>query len=199
MISYLVGLLLLYLSLFLSTQIPYHGNLVLELPIIIPMVFSIIAIGVSVHLFLGSSYPYFFRTGVMSLVAGITLFVFGFISYSFNAGSIVWAGSLVLGVIFIAGAIFRLLVQGGLSAYRRFRRGETSTVEETSIPSTRLRNRKIFLITFGAILLIFSIQGVISNITGSRPLASFGDIISFAFIAGGIYFVVEYVRIRDQS
>jgi len=78
-----------------------------------------ISFGISVLFILTETYPWLFRTGIMSFVIGLTMFIFGMISFNLKVSSIVWAGSVGIGVLFILGAIVRLLIQGGLSAYRK--------------------------------------------------------------------------------
>jgi len=118
---YIVGLALLYLSIFLSNNIKYNGHFISALPIVLPLVFSMISIGVAVLLIMEKDSPWFFRTGIMSLVIGITLFSFGILTFDLGVKSLVWAGSVGLGILFILAAIVRLLIQGGLSAYRKIR------------------------------------------------------------------------------
>jgi hypothetical protein len=77
------------------------------------------AIGVSILFILGKEYPWFFRTGIMSLAIGVTLFIFGIITYYSGVESLLWGGSVGIGVLFVIAAIVRLTIQGGLSAYRK--------------------------------------------------------------------------------
>ena len=118
-IAYLIGIIFLYLSVFLSQHIKYDGNFTSVIPILFPLVFAMAAIGISILFILGQEYPWFFRTGIMSLVNGITMFVFGMISFHFKISSVIWAGSLGIGILFILAAIVRLIIQRGLSAYRK--------------------------------------------------------------------------------
>lgn len=118
---YIIGLALLYLSIFLSNNLKYNGHFISAFPIVLPLVFSLVSIGVAVLLIMEKDSPWFFRTGIMSLVGGITLFLFGIISFYLGVKSLVWAGSVGLGILFILAAIVRLLIQGGLSAYRKIR------------------------------------------------------------------------------
>ncbi len=118
---YIIGVLLLPLSVFLSDHISYNGRFISDLPIILPIVFSLISIGISVLFIFNRNYPWFFRTGMMSLLGGITLSAFGIISFSFNVKAIVWGSSLGIGILFTIAATVRLLIQGGLSAYGRIR------------------------------------------------------------------------------
>ena len=55
----------------------------------------------------------------MSLVIGLSMFIFGIISFNLKVSSIVWAGSVGIGVLFTFGAMVRLLIQGGLGVYRK--------------------------------------------------------------------------------
>jgi hypothetical protein len=57
----------------------------------------------------------------MSLVAGITLYLFGILTFYLEVKSLVWAGSFVIGILFILAAMVRLLLRGSLSAYRKVR------------------------------------------------------------------------------
>ncbi len=118
---YIASLLLLYLSIFLSNNLKYNGHFISALPIVLPLIFSIASIGIAVLLIMEKDSPWFFRTGIMSLVGGITLFSFGILAFYLRVKSLVWAGSFVLGILFILAAMVRLLIQGGLSAYRKSR------------------------------------------------------------------------------
>ena len=118
-IAYLIGIIFLYLSVFLSQHIKYDGNFTSAIPILFPLVFAIAAIGVSILFILGKEYPWFFRTGIMSLAIGVTLFIFGIITYYSGVESLLWGGSVGIGVLFVIAAIVRLTIQGGLSAYRK--------------------------------------------------------------------------------
>ncbi len=118
---YIIGVLLLLLSVFLSDHISYNGHFISDLPTVLPIVFSLISIGISVLFIFNRNYPWFFRTGMMSLISGITLSAFGIISFSFNVKAIVWGSSLGIGILFTIAAIVRLLIQGGLSAYRKIK------------------------------------------------------------------------------
>ena len=55
----------------------------------------------------------------MSFAIGITLFIFGVISYYSGVESLLWGGSVGIGILFIIAAIVRLIIQGGMSAYRK--------------------------------------------------------------------------------
>ena len=118
-ISYALACLLLYLSVFLSRHIKYDGNFISALPTLLPLVFAIAFIGFSILFIFGKGYPWFFRTGIMSLAIGITLFIFGIIAYSSGVESLLWGGSVGIGVLFAIAAIVRLIIQDGLSAYRK--------------------------------------------------------------------------------
>ncbi|BAB59286.1 TVG0149603 [Thermoplasma volcanium GSS1] len=119
---YVVGLALLYLSIFLSNILKYNGHFISALPIVLPLVFSAASIGVAVILIMEKDSPWFFRTGIMSLVIGITLFLFGILTFYLGVESLVWAGSVVIGILFIIAAMVRLIIQGGLSTYRKIRK-----------------------------------------------------------------------------
>ncbi|SIM84323.1 hypothetical protein [Cuniculiplasma divulgatum] len=121
LLFYIVGLALLYLSIFLSYNLKFDGHFISALPIVLPLVFSIASIGVAVILIMEKDSPWFFRTGIMSLVGGITLFSFGILTFYLGVKSLVWAGSFVVGIMFIFAAMVRLFIQGGLSAYRKSR------------------------------------------------------------------------------
>jgi hypothetical protein len=118
-IAYLIGIIFLYLSVFLSQHIKYDGNFTSVIPILFPLVFAMAAIGVSILFILGKEYPWFFRTGIMSLAIGVTLFIFGIITYYSGVESLLWGGSIGIGVLFVIAAFVRLTIQGGLSAYRK--------------------------------------------------------------------------------
>ena len=118
-ISYVLACLLLYLSVFLSRHIKYDGKFISAFPILFPLVFAIAFIGVSVLFIFGKEYPWFFRTGIMSLASGVTLFIFGILAYSSGVESLLWGGSVGLGVLFVIAAVVRLVIQGGLGAYRK--------------------------------------------------------------------------------
>jgi len=118
-ISYMIGLIFLYLSIFLSSRIKYTGHFISVIPVIFPLVFAMVSFGVSVLFILTKTYPWLFRTGIMSLVIGLSMFIFGIISFNLKVSSIVWAGSVGIGVLFILGAMVRLLIQGGLGVYRK--------------------------------------------------------------------------------
>ena len=118
-IAYLIGIIFLYLSVFLSQHIKYDGNFTSAMPILFPLVFAMAAIGVSILFILGKEYPWFYRTGIMSLTIGVTLFIFGIITYYSGGESLLWGGSVGIGVLFVIAAIVRLTIQGGLSAYRK--------------------------------------------------------------------------------
>lgn len=91
------------------------------LPIVLPLVFSMAFIGVAVILIMEKDSPWLFRTGIMSLVIGITLFLFGILTFYMGVKSLVWVGSFALGILFIRGAMVRLFIHGGLRAYRKSR------------------------------------------------------------------------------
>ncbi len=118
-IFYIIGVTFLYVSVFLSHYFSYNGNFVSALPLILPIVFVLVFFSISILFILDRSYPWFFRTGIMSLVGGITLFVFGIIMFQFRVSSVIWACSPGIGVLFILAGIIRLIIQGGLSAYKR--------------------------------------------------------------------------------
>ena len=118
-IFYITGIILLYLSILLSNDLEYNGNFISVLPIILPIVFAIVFVSLAVLFIFDQDYPWFFRTGVMSLVAGLTLFFFGILSFYLGAKSLVWGGSLGVGILFILASIVRLTIQGGFSAYRK--------------------------------------------------------------------------------
>ena len=118
-LSYSIAWIFLYLSVFLSQHIKYDGNFTSAIPILFPLVFAMVAIGVSILFILGKEYPWFFRTGIMSLAIGVTLFIFGIITYYSGVESLLWGGSVGIGVLFAIAAIVRLTIQGGLSAYRK--------------------------------------------------------------------------------
>ena len=120
-LSYALVLVLLYLSVFLSQHIKYSGTFTSAIPILFPLVFSMAFIGISVLFILGKEYPWFFRTGIMSLAIGMTLFIFGIITYYAGVESLLWGGSLGIGVLFIIAAFVRLIIQGGISAYRKIK------------------------------------------------------------------------------
>ncbi|WP_237698759.1 hypothetical protein [Picrophilus oshimae] len=71
------------------------------------------AIGVSILFIFGKEYPWFFRTGLMSLAIGVTFFIFGIIAYYSGVESLLWAGSIGIGVLFTIAAIVGLIIQGG--------------------------------------------------------------------------------------
>jgi hypothetical protein len=119
LLFYIVGLALLYVSIFLSNNLKFNGNFISALPIVLPLVFSIASIGVAVIFIMEKDSPWFFRTGMMSLVSGITLFSFGVLAFYLGVKSLVWAGSFVIGIMLIFAAMVRLFIQGGLSAYRK--------------------------------------------------------------------------------
>lgn len=121
LLSYALALGLLYLSVFISQHIKYSGTFTSAIPVLFPLVFSMAFIGVSVLFILRKEYPWFFRTGIMSLAIGMTLFIFGIITYYSGIESLLWGGSIGIGVLFIIAAFVRLIIQGGLSAYRKFR------------------------------------------------------------------------------
>ena len=118
-IAYVIGIIFLYLSVFLSQRMKYNGHFISAIPIVLPLVFAIAFFSISVIFVLTKEYPWFFRTGIMSLVSGITIFAFGIVAYDLKVSSIVWAGSIGMGVLFAIAAIVRLTIQGGLSAYRK--------------------------------------------------------------------------------
>ena len=118
-LSYALALVLLYLSVFLSEHIKYNGSFTSAMPILFPLVFAMAFIGISILFIFGKEYPWLFRTGIMSFAIGITLFIFGIISYYSGVESLLWGGSVGIGVLFIIAAIVRLIIQGGLSAYRK--------------------------------------------------------------------------------
>jgi hypothetical protein len=118
-ISYLIGITFLYVSILLSHYVKYNGHFLSAFPLILPIVFALVLFGVSVLFIFDRSYPWFFRTGIMSLAAGSTVFIFGIISFMFNVSAVIWAGSVGIGVLFILAAIVRLIIQGGLSEYKK--------------------------------------------------------------------------------
>lgn len=121
LLFYVGGLVLLYLSIFLSNNLKYNGHFMSALPIVLPLVFSMAFIGVAVILIMEKDSPWLFRTGIMSLVIGITLFLFGILTFYMGVKSLVWVGSFALGILFIRGAMVRLFIHGGLRAYRKSR------------------------------------------------------------------------------
>ncbi len=118
-LSYAVAWAFLYLSVFLSEYIKYDGNFISALPILFPLVFAMVFIGISVLFIFDKEYPWFFRTGIMSLAIGVTLFIFGIIAFYYGVESLLWGGSIGIGVLFTVAGIVRLIIQGGLSAYRK--------------------------------------------------------------------------------
>ncbi len=120
-VAFAIACGLLYLSVFLSQHLRYNGSFISAFPIVLPLVLAIVAIGISVLFIMGKQYPWFFRTGIMSLATGITLLVFGIVTYHYGVASLLWAGAIGVGVLFILAAFVRLIIQGGLSAYRKFK------------------------------------------------------------------------------
>ena len=118
-ISYLIGITFLYVSILLSHYVKYNSHFLSAFPLILPIVFALVLFGVSVLFIFGRSYPWFFRTGMMSLTDGLAVFIFAIISFMFNVSPVIWAGSVGIGVFFILAAIVRLIIQGGLSAYKK--------------------------------------------------------------------------------
>ncbi len=118
-ISYLIGITFLYVSILLSHYVKYNSHFLSAFPLILPIVFALVLFGVSVLFIFGRGYPWFFRTGVMSLTGGLTVFIFGIISFMLNVSALIWSGSVGIGVFFILAAIVRLIIQGGLSAYKK--------------------------------------------------------------------------------
>lgn len=118
-IFYIIGVISLYVSVLMSHLLKYNGDFVSAMPLILPLVFALVFFSISVLFILNRNYPWFFRTGIMSLVSGITMFAFGMISFHFKISSVIWAGSLGIGILFILAALVRLIIQGGLSAYRK--------------------------------------------------------------------------------
>ena len=196
LLLYVIGILLLLLSVFLSDHISYNSHFISQLPIVLPTVLSLVPIAASVLFILDENYPYFFRTGMMSLLGGITLFAFGIISYSF-AKPIVWASSLVLGVISLLGAFVRLIIQGGLSAYRKYQDKNQYEDLEGKIPyKSQYKNpeaRKHVLWAFGIVFLVSGIAGISTSLISGR-VYSFGDLISVLSIIGGVYFIYNAYR-----
>ncbi len=119
LIFYIIGVIFLYVSVLMSQYFKYKGDFVSAMPLIFPIIFALAFFSISVLFIMDRKYPWFFRTGIMSLVSGITLFIFGMISFQFKVNSIIWAGSLGIGVLFILAAIVRLIIQGGLTAYKK--------------------------------------------------------------------------------
>ena len=89
------------------------------IPILFPFIFAMAFIGISVLFIFDKEYPWFFRTGIMSLAIGVTLFIFGIIAFYYGVESLLWGGSIGIGVLFTVAGIVRLIIQGGLSAYRK--------------------------------------------------------------------------------
>jgi hypothetical protein len=121
LLFYATGILFLYISVFLSFKLKYNGSFISSTPVIFPMVFAMAFVGISVLFPLDNEYPWLFRTGIMSLVIGITMSIFGITSYYEEVISLVWVSSVVMGVLFILAAFVRLIIQGGLSAYKKIR------------------------------------------------------------------------------
>jgi hypothetical protein len=115
----LIGIVFLYVSILLSNYAKYNGDFPSALPRIIPIVFALVLFGISVLFILDRSYTWLFRTGIMSLTGGFTVFIFGIVSLSFNVSSVILVGSVGIGILFILAAIVRLIIQGGLSAYKK--------------------------------------------------------------------------------
>ena len=199
LLFYIIGILSLLLSVFLSDHTSYSANFISQLPIVLPIVFSAIPIAVSVLFVLDENYPYFFRTGIMSLLGGITLFAFGIISYLF-AKPIVWVSSLALGVLFILGAFVRLIIQGGLNAYRKSKY-KNQEIEIKTPYENQYKNpeaRKNFLWTIGIIFLISGIAGISTSLISGK-LYSFGDLILILSILAGAYFIHNAYREVHRS
>ncbi|MGP6207958.1 hypothetical protein ACNF42_08035 [Cuniculiplasma sp. SKW3] len=87
--AYLIGIIFLYLSIFLSQRIKYNGHFISAIPVALSLVFAIAFFSISVIFVLTKEYPWLFRTGMMSLVSGITIFIFGIVAYNFRISSIV--------------------------------------------------------------------------------------------------------------
>ena len=194
LLFYVIGILLLLLSVFLSDHISYSASFISQLPIVLPIVLSLVPIGASVVFILDENSPWFFKTGIMSLIGGITLFAFGIISYSF-AKPIVWASSLAGGVLFIFAAFVRLIIQGGLSAYRKFKY-KNQDLEIEIVYKNRYKNpeaRKHFLRVAGIIFLLSGIAGIVTSLLSGR-IYSFGDLISILSTVAGIYFIYNVYR-----
>ena len=194
LLFYLIGILLLLFSAFLSDRICYSASFTSEFAIALIIVLSLVPIGASVVFILDENSPWFFKTGMMSLLAGITLFAFGIISYSF-AKPIIWASSLGLGVLFILAAFVRLIIQGGLSAYRKIKY-KNQDLEATIPYENQYKNqeaRKNFLRVAGIIFLVSGIVGIITSLL-SDNLYSFEDLISILSIIAGVYFMHNTYR-----
>jgi len=201
LLFYIIGILLLLISVFLSDHISYSANFISELPIILPIVLSMASIGASVLFILDKNYPWFFRTGIASLLAGITLFAFGIISYSF-AKPIVWASSLALGVIMLLAAFVNLIIQGGLSAYRKYQDKNQEINVEEKIPYKNIYKnpeaRKNFLRAFGIIFLISGMAGISTSLISGK-VYSFENLISILSIVAGVYFIHNAYRKVHQG
>jgi predicted Abi (CAAX) family protease len=120
-IFYGIGVAFLFLSIFISDHVKFSGNFATALPIVLPMVFAIVFTMLSALFMMNRNLPWFFRTGFMSLVSGLTMFLFGFVSFALKTESLLWGGSLGIGILLMLAAVVRLLIQGGLSAYRKTR------------------------------------------------------------------------------
>ncbi|MGC8593753.1 MAG: hypothetical protein ACP5LF_05670 [Nitrososphaeria archaeon] len=118
-LSYAVAWAFLYLSVFLSEHIKYDENFISVIPVLFPFIFAMAFIGISVLFIFDKEYPWLFRTGIMSLAIGVTLFIFGIIAFYYGVESLLWGGSIGIGVLFTAAGIVRLIIQGGFSAYRK--------------------------------------------------------------------------------
>lgn len=118
-ISYSIGVIFLYLSVFLSTKIKYNGHFISAMPVMFPLAFAMVCFGISTLFIFTKKYPWFFRTGIMSLLNGISMFIFGIVAFSLKVSSLVWASSVGIGVLFLLAAMVRLVIQGGLGAYRK--------------------------------------------------------------------------------
>ena len=196
LLFYIIGILLLLLSAYLSDHVSYSANFTSEFTIALPIAFSIASIVASPFFILDRNYPYFFRTGISSLLTGITLFVFGIISHSF-AKPIVWASSLGVGLLFIVLAFVNLIIQGGLSAYRKSKyKNQEADLEITTPYESRYKNpkaRKYFLWGTGALFLVSGLAGISTSLLSGK-VYSFGGIISILLIIGGAYFIYDAYR-----
>ncbi|SJK85538.1 multipass membrane protein [Cuniculiplasma divulgatum] len=124
MVSYLIGLGLVYLSIYLSIHLNFGSSFIARLPLVFPIVFSMIAIMFGTLFLMRREYGWFFRTGMMSLAVTLIFFPLALVAISMDATFVVWGPLIVFAVLsFIAGLV-RLVIQGGIQAFRKYKRGE---------------------------------------------------------------------------
>ncbi len=101
-----LGVSLMYLSIVL-------GNSMDTIIVFLPMVIGLVLFSSAVLFVIDKDKPYFYKTGIMSLSAGLIMIAFAFVTFYLKGAGYILTGFLGLGVLFVIASFVRFVIQGG--------------------------------------------------------------------------------------